>query len=155
MSNKIDTGSEVGAGSSIKGYGDPRFYKLLQDMAETHSRKNQDYAQGGKQGHLGNFHRVSQFKQMYPGFDWTTPFGTAIDFMLKQLDAMMILVATNRKSITGEPVTERLKDVVIYGNIASVLWSEMEQQDERARKYINKCADDLYRTRPGPDKEED
>lgn len=109
----------------FKGYGDPRFYAILHHLAIMHSKKNQDYAKGGKFGHLGNFHRVSEFTKLYPGFDWTTPFGTAIHFMLKQLDAAMILASTNRKSVTGEPVGERLNDVVVYGVIAKILWEEV------------------------------
>ena len=95
------------------GYGDPRFYQLLEQMARLHGAKNKDYAQGGKQGHLGNFTRVSIIKRMYLGFDWASPFGTAIDFMLKQLDATMILYSVGRKSVTGENIPERLQDVAV------------------------------------------
>lgn len=141
--------------AALTGYGDPRFYALLQGMAETHSKKNQDYAQGGKQGHLGNFIRVSEFKKLYPGFDWTTPFGVAISFMLKQLDAAMILAATSRESITGEPVEERLKDVVIYGNIASILWTEMKKalrQQEQATSVHDERLQQADRSSEAKDK---
>ena len=104
--------------------GHPKVNKILEELAELHSKKNQDYAKGGKQGALGNFTRVSTFKQMYPGMDWSTPFGTCIDFMLKQLDAAMILAATQRKSITGEPVPARLNDIIVYSTIARILWEE-------------------------------
>lgn len=104
--------------------GHPKFYKILKELGDLHSRKNTDYAKGGKQGALGNFTRVSSFKQMYPGFDWTSAFGTCIDFMLKQLDAAMILVATQRKSITGEPLPARLNDIIVYTTIARILWEE-------------------------------
>ncbi|KKL74150.1 hypothetical protein LCGC14_2067770 [marine sediment metagenome] len=114
-----------------KGYGDPRFYALLKKMAILHGSKNKDYAQGGKQGHLGNFTRVSNIKRMYPGFDWGSPFGTAIDFLLKQLDAAMILYSIGRQSVTGENIPERLQDVSIYSGIATLLW-----QDEQPKLNI-------------------
>ena len=112
-----------------KGYGDPRFYNLLRKMAILHGAKNKDYAQGGKQGHLGNFTRTSTIKKLYPGFDWSSPFGTAIDYMLKQLDAAMILYSVGRRSVTGENIPERLQDVAVYANIASLLWQD-EQTDQ-------------------------
>lgn len=106
------------------GYGDPRFYKGLEAMAVLHSQKNKDYAAGGKQGHLGNFTRTAIIKNLYPGFDWSSPFGTAMDFMLKQLDAAFILYAQKRGSVTGEDVPTRLKDVGIYSVIGSLLWKD-------------------------------
>ena len=107
-----------------KGYGDPRFYALLEKEAILHGAKNKDYAQGGKQGHLGNFTRTSAIKRLYPGFDWSSPFGTAIDYMLKQFDAAMILYSVGRRSVTGENIPERLQDVSVYSKIASLLWED-------------------------------
>jgi len=106
------------------GHGDPRFYQIVDEIARLHSMKNQDYAKGGEQGHLGNFYRSSAIKKLYPNFDWTTPFGTAIDYMLKQLDAALILASTQRESVTGEDIPTRLKDVGVYSLIAAILWSD-------------------------------
>ena len=107
--------------------GHPKFYKILEAMASLHDRKNSDYSKGLSQGPLGNFIRVSDIKKMYPGFDWESPFGTCIDFMLKQFDAMMILRATKRSSQTGEPVSARLRDMQVYSVIAEII--ESEEQD--------------------------
>ena len=114
-----------------RGYGDPRFYRLLEKMARLHGSKNKDYAQGGLQGHLGNFTRVSAIKKLYPGFDWSSAFGTAIDYMLKQLDAAMILYSVGRQSVTGENIPERLQDVAVYSTIGQLLW-----QDEQPKINI-------------------
>ena len=121
----------------LKG-GHPRFYEILSELAELHSRKNTDYAAGGLQGPLGNFHRVAQFKSLYPGFNWTSPFGTCIDFSLKQLDAMMILASTNRKSITGEPVEARLNDIIVYTTIARILWEEQSVGTNKIKRKMEK-----------------
>lgn len=40
-------------------HGDPRFYQLLEEIAELHSRKNHDYAKDGEP--LSNFHRSEAF----------------------------------------------------------------------------------------------
>ena len=104
--------------------GHPRFYEILEEMAELHSKKNTDYAKGGIQGALGNFHRVSSIMQLYPGMDWDSPFGVAMCYMLKQLDAALILRSTKRDSITGEPIPSRLLDISTYTNIASILYEE-------------------------------
>ena len=101
--------------------GDPRFYELLEEFKELHSRKNTDYSKGGKQGHLGNFIRVSEIKKLYPGLDLSSPLGTAIDYMLKQLDAALILYSTQRESVTGEGIEERLKDVAVYAILGILL----------------------------------
>lgn len=112
--------------------GDPRFYRLLAKIDVLHGRKNTDYAAGGKQGHLGNFIRVSEIKRLYPGLDWTSPLGTALDYMLKQLDAALILYGTKRDSITGEGVAERLQDVAVYALLGILLHEDeasTSQQD--------------------------
>ena len=135
IGKKCETGSSANRDSLeailSKGYGDPRFYELLRKIAILHGAKNKDYAQGSKQGHLGNFTRTSAIKKLYPGFDWSSPFGTAIDYMLKQLDAAMILYSVGRESVTGENIPERLQDVAIYSGIATLLW-----QDERPKLNI-------------------
>ncbi len=109
---------------SAMGGGHPRFYEILDQQAKLHNTKNTDYAKGGKQGALGNFVRVSSIMQLYPGMDWDSPFGVAICYMLKQLDAALILRSTKRDSITGEPIPARLLDVSTYSNIAMILVEE-------------------------------
>lgn len=109
----------------------PRFHEILRRQGELHDRKNTDYAAGGKQGPLGNFIRVSAIKRLYPGFDWTSTFGTAMDYMLKQLDAAFILYATGRKSVTGEPISARLNDVSVYSNIGQIIYEEDTEEANR------------------------
>lgn len=116
--------------------GDPRFHAILKNMRDLHDRKNSDYAKGGKQGALGNFHRVSSILCLYPGFDATTPFGVAIVYMLKQFDAMMILKATKNTSITGEPPSARLLDQAVYTVIQMVL--DQEEVDAREAEHRDK-----------------
>lgn len=111
-------------GQELKRGGHPRFYEILEEQADLHSRKNTDYAAQGVQGPLGNFGRVAQIMALWPGMDWSTPFGVAICYALKQVDAAMMLASTGRESITGEPVPSRLNDVAVYTNIARIIWEE-------------------------------
>lgn len=104
--------------------GHPEFHRIVQEMSSLHDKKNSDYSKGLPQGPLGNFTRVSAIKRLYPGFDWTSAFGTSIDYMLKQFDAMMTLKATGNESQTGEPVSARLRDVQIYSVLAEILDKE-------------------------------
>ena len=129
--------------------GHPKFYKILKEMASLHDRKNSDYSQGLSQGPLGNFVRVSEIKKMYPGFDWESPFGTCIDFMLKQFDAMMILRATKRSSQTGEPVSARLRDMQVYSVIAEIIESE-EPNAKTKRSKVQKMPDAIATPKKRP-----
>jgi hypothetical protein len=102
-------------------YGHPDFYTITQDELSLHSAKNKDYAQGGDP--LGNFHRVSEIKKLYPGFPWDSPTGVALGYMLKQLDAAFWMLA---KGYEGEveDVDTRLRDVHVYTKLARILHRE-------------------------------
>ena len=106
--------------------GHPRFHEIVQAMSNLHDKKNYDYAAGTKEGPLGNFIRVSQIMRLYPGFDWTSPFGVAMVFMLKQFDAGFTLRAQKRKSVTGEPIAARLTDVAVYAVLGMILEEDEE-----------------------------
>lgn len=45
--------------NDTKRHGDPRFYVLLEEIAELHSRKNHDYSKSDEP--LSNFHRSRAF----------------------------------------------------------------------------------------------
>lgn len=110
--------------------GHPRFHELLKQIGELHDKKNKDYAEGGAEGPLGNFVRCSQIKRRYPDFDWTSPFGTAMDFMLKQIDAAFILYNKHGESVTGEPVPSRLLDVAVYALLGIILYETTESKNK-------------------------
>jgi hypothetical protein len=104
--------------------GHPDFIPMMVKKIELHSKKNKDYTAGDGANPLGNFHRVSKIKQLYPNADWSTPLGTALDYMLKQLDAGLTLWSNKKQSGTGEGVEARLGDVSIYSDIAQILYKE-------------------------------
>ena len=104
-------------------HGHPDFYKLCEEIADLHSRKNKDYAQGGDP--LGNFRREAAIKSLYPGFPWDSPVGVAMSNMLKQWDCAMWMQA---KGYEGEVegFRERMRDVAVYALIAIILNSGVD-----------------------------
>ena len=104
--------------------GHPRFHELLKEIGELHSKKNADYAGGGQTGALDNFNRLSRLKKVWPNFDWSSPFGVAMSYMLKQFDAALFLYEQQKESMVGEGIPERLKDVSVYSLIGMIIIEE-------------------------------
>jgi len=112
-------------------HGHPKFYELLTAIGDLHNKKNFDYADGGEQGPMGNFNRISNITHLYPGTPaWSSPTGIALTYMLKQLDASLMMFTTGKISKTGEGLGERLRDVAAYALLAIILSEEMEDKCE-------------------------
>lgn len=105
-------------------HGHPRFYQLTRAEEELHERKNKDYAMGGDP--MGNFKRQAAIMALYPNFPKDTAHGVALYNMLKQLDAAMWLLNTNREGEV-EGVAERLGDVSVYAKLARIAYEEYRQ----------------------------
>ena len=104
-------------------HGHPRYVELSLLELQLHNEKNHDYAKGGSP--LGNFERRSKLMKLWPGFDWDSPFGIAMDGTLKQLDAAMHMRA-QKVEAKVEDIPTRLKDIVVYTKIAIILYEEEE-----------------------------
>lgn len=102
-------------------HGHPDYVGLTLEELQLHSTKNHDFAFGGDP--IGNFNRVSVIKKLYPGFDWDSPFGTCIDYFLKQFDSMMWMRC---KGIVAkvESIPKRLMDMAIYSKIAICIFKK-------------------------------
>jgi len=101
--------------------GHPRFYELTKHEEDMHSRKNSDYAGGGRP--MGNFERVSQILKLYPGFPLDTPYGVSIVYTLKQFDAAMWLLCTGREGQV-EGIADRLGDISVYAKLIRIMYEE-------------------------------
>jgi len=106
--------------------GHPRFHEILDEMRDLYSKKNVDYAQGGQEGAHGNFIRVGKIKEMYPKFNWSSPFGVGMSYYLKQFDAVMHMYEQGKGSVVGEGIAERLMDMAVYASIMIILLQETE-----------------------------
>ena len=105
--------------------GHPRFLELMDNAIALHSAKNKDYAQGGNP--LGNFQRVSAIKKLYKGLPWDSPTGTAIDYMLKQLDAALNMYANGYEGEI-EGFEKRMMDVCVYSPLIIINKEEETKQ---------------------------
>lgn len=106
---------------SLYPHGHPMFTELTLDELRLHSDKNYDYAHGGDP--LGNFKRVSRIKQIYPNIDWTTPAAQAIDYSLKQIDAVLYQLDKGYEGQV-EGIDSRAADVHVYWKIFRILLKE-------------------------------
>jgi len=88
-----------------------KFDGLLAEIKTLHDKKNHDYTAGGSP--TGNFDRVAAILAPY-GLSMDDPCCVALVYLLKQLDAALMLLGRGHTSVTGEGVRERLRDVAVY-----------------------------------------
>lgn len=98
--------------------GHPDFIPRLLEMAKLHNAKNADYAGDGDP--LGNFERCAAIKQLYPGFPDATAAGMAINFALKQFDAVLFNMA-NGTSTSVESMADKFRDIAVYAILTAIL----------------------------------
>ena len=99
-------------------HGHPRFYELLEELSELHSKKNFDYAAGGDP--LGNFDRRAKIYSLYPNLDLSDPAVVAIVDAMKQLDAILWF-HSNKHEAKVEGKVAKLKDMAVYSLIDIIL----------------------------------
>ena len=99
-------------------FGHPRFYTLLEEMAETHSVKNHDYADQGDP--LSNFKEVAQATGL-------TPFQVIHVFLATKL-ARIKQLTKKTNMVKGESILDSLLDNAIYSILAVIILEEMEKK---------------------------
>lgn len=90
---------------SLKRYGHPNFYKYLDEMAETHSRKNHDYAD--QKNPLSNFYDVANMTNL-------TPEQVILVFLCTKIVRIKQLL-TKKNLVKGEGITDSCMDLSVYG----------------------------------------
>jgi hypothetical protein len=115
--------------------GHPRFYELTRQEEDLHNRKNGDYAGGGAP--MGNFDRVAAILEMYPGLDLGSNVIVGLVYMLKQLDAVLWLLAQKRDGQV-EGIDARLGDIGVYAKLIRIMFEETTAKEklENAREEI-------------------
>ena len=120
-------------------FGHPDFVSIGLNEISLHSRKNHDYAGGGRP--LGNFERAAAILKLYPNFPYDTPEGWAVLHLLKQLDAVMWGMSQRiRHKVEG--LESRLGDISVYAKIIQCILRERESKpgDEGSKgKGGNTC----------------
>lgn len=105
--------------------GHPDFIQRCIDEAELHNDKNHDYASGGRP--LGNFERVAAILALYPGFPYDTPYGAAIVYAMKQLDAVLWGLAKNVEHKV-EGFDPRCQDISVYFKLIPIMIKEHSEK---------------------------
>lgn len=100
--------------------GHPRFYELLETIAELHSRKNSDYAK--KTDPLSNFKECEDFG--IPAFN-----GTLVR-MSDKWSRIKQLTKKGSASVKGEAITDTLMDMSVYALLAIILYEEGHTEQE-------------------------
>lgn len=99
-------------------HGHRGFIPMTIKEMDLHSKKNHDYAHGGKA--TGNFDRVAAIVAMYPGLDISKPQNIAVVYLLKQLDAALWLECQGHSAVV-QGQDERWEDVSVYAKIVRLL----------------------------------
>ena len=109
MSNKTDTQ-----------YGHPDFYKLLDQMAELHSRKNHDYA--GTSDPLKNLRACTRLE--------LDPFIGVMVRLQDKWSRIEEFVKSKTLLVKNESVEDTLMDNAVYSLLAIILLREQKKNDE-------------------------
>lgn len=99
--------------------GDPRFFKILEEMAHLHILKSRDYGQGDDP--LANLRSASEFG--LPAW---------LGVLVRMNDKMIRLKAfASKRTLANESVVDSLRDIACYAILAEILLQEeAEQQKE-------------------------
>jgi len=110
---------------SIFPHGHDGFIPMSIQEMDLHSRKNKDYAGGGRP--TGNFDRVGAIVSMYPDVKWGKPQNVAMFYALKQLDAYLWLENGDRDGeVEGKDA--RLGDISVYSKIIRLIMRDKKNK---------------------------
>lgn len=110
---------------TAKKYGHKMFFELTKEEDELHSRKNHDYAAGGRP--LGNFERVAAICALYPNLNLGDKEVVALVYMLKQLDAVLWNLS-NKHDLKVEGRPQRYMDISVYAKLANIICQEEKHE---------------------------
>lgn len=107
-------------------YGHPKFYKLLEEIADLHSRKNYQYATMADPLH--NFTRTGEIirKFLKPGIK--PALASCLSLMSKQVDGVYEIVGENKEG-TVDSLRDKLMDVAVYSLIAIIIAEEKSRRE--------------------------
>jgi len=104
--------------TGVQRKGHPKFYKLLEEMADLHSRKNANYTAG--QDHFSNIRESERFG--IPAWK-----GTLIR-MGDKWNRLMSM-ANGSKDMVNESTKDTLMDMAVYSLICIILLEEKEKNN--------------------------
>lgn len=102
-----------------KRFGHPKFYELLDTIADLHSRKNHDYS--GEGDPLKNLRAPSRI-----GVD---PFTGVVVRLQDKWSRLEQFMNSKELLVKGESVKDTLMDNAVYSLLAIILFEEQEQKE--------------------------
>ncbi len=111
---------QLQAQTEIKRFGHPDFYKLLEQMAELHSRKNHDYA--GKKDPLKNLRACERLN--------LKPFLGVMIRLQDKWSRLEEFVNSEQLMVKNESVIDTLMDNAVYSLLAIILYQEQQKKLE-------------------------
>jgi hypothetical protein len=102
---------------NIKRHGHPKFYKYLEEMAETHSRKNHDYSEASDP--LSNFKETGQQTG-------DTAFHV-IHMHLANKMARIRQLTKKENLVKGEGIVDTLMDLAVYALLGRIALEEAKE----------------------------
>lgn len=109
----------------MKKHGHPRFYKLLDEISDLHSRKNHDYA--GKQDPLANLKACERIKISCPKCKHTFPMPAWIGCIVRMIDKwsrILNFVEQGELKVKRESLKDALQDNAVYSLLDIILFDE-------------------------------
>jgi len=103
-----------------KGNGHPRFYELLEKIADTHNRKNSDYARKGEP--------LSNLKYSEKYFNIDGYLGTAVRMADKWERFCNLIKKDLKPSVKNESIKDTLEDLAVYSLLEIILIEEYERK---------------------------
>ena len=102
-------------------HGHPRFYEILEQMKELHSRKNHDYA--GTADPLKNLRACKRLE--------LEPFMGVMVRLQDKWSRLEEFVKSGQLMVKNESVIDTLMDSAVYSVLAIILYEEQQKEEEK------------------------
>jgi len=109
-----------------KKWGHPDFYKLLEQMADLHSRKNHDYA--GESDPLKNLRACERLN--------LKPFLGVLVRLQDKWSRLEEFVNSGQLMVKNESVIDTLMDNAVYSLLAIILYKEQQKGEEQQEEFV-------------------
>ena len=108
----------------IKLYGHPRFYEILEQMKDLHSKKNHDYA--GTSDPLKNLRACKRLE--------LEPFMGVMVRLQDKWSRLEEFIKSGKLMVKGESVIDTLMDNAVYSVLAIILYEEQQKEQKQETK---------------------
>ncbi len=103
-----------------KQFGHPKFYEMLKQMADLHSRKNHDYA--GDSDPLKNLKACTRLN--------LRPFMGVMVRLQDKWSRLEEFVKSGKLMVKGESVIDTLMDNAVYSLLAIIIYEEQQKEQQ-------------------------